>query len=295
MARRPHTLRHDVLYFCQLSRPLNVLLSLLTFALAAYISALHTFAFLDVPEFWYEAGLMTLIMAAGYWINDVYDFRIDLINRPERVIVGPHLSAKKVLTGYFVVTLLAALASLWLPLKFVLLNFGAMLALYLYARYFKRTSGLGNLVVSTLTAMVVLAGAFVVYLKMALVWGMVFAFLLNLIREITKDVEDLPGDLAHGLRTLPVVMSLGQTRTLLLGLYLLLLVALNLPMPFYQTVYQTFPAEYLYTSLFLVQLPALYLMYHVLTARVPADFRTQSQLLKAMMFGGLLTLLTLPS
>jgi 4-hydroxybenzoate polyprenyltransferase len=286
--------RTDWVHFWQLARPLNLLIAGLTFGLAAWLSALGSFRFVDDYRFWLELGAILGAMAGGYWINDVYDFRIDQINRPDSTLVGLAISRKKVLTGYFVslgiVTLLTAL----LPWKFWIVNLSAIGALYWYAAVFKRYAVVGNVLIAALTALVVLAGALLYHLKFPLFWGMVFAFQSTLLREVVKDVEDLRGDLRHGLQTLPIAIGLSPTRRVLRVGYVIFFISLWLPVAFHYAYEGVWLLNYLAAVLVLVQLPTAYCVFLLHTSYKPVQYRFQSRVLKGIMAGGLVSLLFLP-
>lgn len=277
----------------RMTRPANVAIALATFTVAGYLSYRGSLALWADPWFWAEAGLLVLIMASGYWVNDVYDFRIDRINRPERAWVGAAISTKKVLTVYFGVVFVCAVASALLPLKYLLLNLGALLGLGLYARYLKRTPLWGNLVIASLTAFVVLAGALLHLLRLPLLWMIGFAFLATLVREVVKDAEDLRGDLRYGLKTLPATVGLRATgRWVALG-YGLLLLAVWVPAATALARGAAVPWGYLAVVGTTVQLPVVVGLVRLRRAARPTDYRWHSGLLKAILPGGLLALLML--
>ena len=47
-------------------------------------------------EFILLTGSIMMLAAAGYIINDYFDQKIDLINRPDQVVVGIHLRRRRV-------------------------------------------------------------------------------------------------------------------------------------------------------------------------------------------------------
>lgn len=283
----------DIRQFFRLSRPINLLIAWLTFALAAYISDYGRWQLLENPHFWAEGGLILAVMATGYWINDVYDFRIDRINKPARTVVGAFLSTKKVITAYLVWVFLASGASLLLPLKYILLNLGAIAALWLYAHFFKRYAVVGNLVVATLTALVVLAGALLYTLRLPLLWMIGFAFLVTLVREVVKDVEDLRGDMRYHLRTLPILLGIRGSKRVIGWLYILLSLATLAPFVTEGLLVRTLPWAYLVSVLVLVALPLVYMYVRLQAAARPTDFSWHSRRLKWVMLGGWVALLLL--
>ncbi|TAE58930.1 MAG: hypothetical protein EAZ89_02985, partial [Bacteroidetes bacterium] len=219
-------MRRDFIYFFRISRPMNVLVSVLAFGLACYLTHGRSLRFLSDVPFWAAAFTIAIIAATGYWINDVHDFRIDRINKPRRTIVNAHLSVKKVLTLYFGLTGGVLLFSL-LYFGFYLgkpnvsfINFLSVFLLFIYAGYLKRVGVAGNLTIAFLIALVLFMSYYLYgVVRMSLIWSIVFAFQITLIREITKDVEDIRGDLAYHLRTLPIQIGVRATQKVLAGLY----------------------------------------------------------------------------
>ncbi len=294
----PFLTRRDAVSFCLLARPNNLGIAVLTLGVAAYIGQRSTgaqpFAFLADYLFWTEALLISVIMAGGYWINDVYDFKIDRVNKPNRAFVGARISRKKVLTGYFASLGFVAGASLLLPWYFIGLHYIALIMLYLYAAYFKRAAVVGNLVIASLTSLVVLAGGLLYQLHFALVWLSLFAFVITFIREVTKDVEDIRGDLLFGLHTLPIMVGIRTTKKILLVAYAFMLLCCYLPPIVYYVWRQDIVPAYMAASILLVQIPLAANMLLLARAARPRAFALQSQLLKIYILGGMVSVLLLP-
>ncbi|MEM6629730.1 MAG: geranylgeranylglycerol-phosphate geranylgeranyltransferase [Bacteroidota bacterium] len=289
----------DLTYFFTISRPPNILISLVAFGASCYIASSHQFYFLQDPHFWGVSITIILIAATGYWINDVYDFRIDRINKPQRAIVNAKLSVKKVLTAYIIVNFAISFFSLvnfsllhgLYPISFI--NITSIVLLFWYASYLKRTGAAGNLLIAFLIALVVLLAGYLYRINMPLIWTLVFAFQITLIREITKDVEDIKGDLAFQLHTLPIQIGIRNTKRVLTILYILFIVSCNLPLAYYYLKEGQFLWEYLGVSLTLVQLPIFYLLYLLTRSAFPSDFSIQSRYLKYIMVSGILSILLL--
>ncbi len=289
----------DVKYFFLISRPFNLLIAWVSFAVACFIAQHQQVAFLGEGKFWATSLTIVGIAAAGYWINDVYDFRIDRINKPGRTIVNAILSVKKVMTVYFVFNGLVLLGSAayltWYhhqpAISFI--NVLAVALLFVYASYLKRVSVAGNLVIAFLIALVIILAAYLYGWSVSLAWTIIFAFQITFIREITKDVQDMPGDLRYNLHTLPIQVGIRRTKWILMFLYLIFLLSCYLP--FFLKYFRT--GEYLFVylllSVLLVQAPILYLLSLLKKAFRPRDFGVQSRFLKYLMLTGILTLLFL--
>ncbi|MEM6806390.1 MAG: geranylgeranylglycerol-phosphate geranylgeranyltransferase [Bacteroidota bacterium] len=286
----------DALNFLRISRPSNVLISFLAFGVAAFISQDKSWAFLTDSVFWATALCIIVIAASGYWINDVYDFRIDRVNKPGKTIVNAYLSVKKVLTVYFFVIggiLLFSFVFLGFISKLYhifFINALSVALLFFYASYLKRIGVPGNLSIAFLIALVILLAGYLYEVNSPLVWTMIFAFEITLIREITKDVEDIRGDLQFELRTLPIQIGIRRTKYILQFFYICFLLSCYIPF-----IYAYFRVDkliwpYIGVSFLLVQLPTVYVMYLLANAVKPEDFGKQSRYLKYIMLGGIASL-----
>lgn len=285
----------DVRYFFQISRPVNVLISLLAFAVASLLANYGSPAFLLNAPFWATALTIAIIAATGYWINDVYDFRIDRINKPGKTVVNAILSVKKVVSVYIAGTVgILAFSTLligwhWGYYHITFLNLLSVLLLLVYAAYLKRIGIPGNLTISFLITLVILLAGYLYQITVPLVWAMIFGFEITLLREITKDVEDIRGDLRFNLRTLPIQIGIRQTKQVLLGLYIVFLLSCYLPI-LYAWYQDSTLVPYLISSLLLVQVPIAFLMVMLMRSSDPRDFSAQSLGLKLVMVSGLVTL-----
>ena len=281
-------------HFFWISRPLNVLITGLAFCLACFIANGRSIHFVGDLEFWYALVCLLLVTATGYWVNDAFDFKIDRINKPRRVVVNAHLSVKRVLSTYFTVVLLVLLFSfLTQPVSLTAINFAAAGMLFAYAALLKRTTVVGNLVVAALTALVVYYAALLYVPKAALFWAMLFAFEVNFIREVVKDVEDIEGDLRFKLQTLPIRAGIKGTKGVLYAAYGLFV--LSCFAPFFEEYARLGYLNWWYLGAVsvLVVAPALWLLRHLRQAAHKDDWALQSRYLKWLIFAGMATLLFL--
>lgn len=200
---------------------LTRLWNLLIIGLAQYCTAgfLISAANLTDPRLFLLSLSTILIAAGGYSINDYYDVKIDLINKPERVVVGKALSRRTVLVLHTLLTLTGIGIGFLLSWYIGLLHFGSSFLLWLYSNALKRLPFIGNLAVAILTGLSI----YVVNILLPPLLATVsiyalFAFFITLIREIIKDMEDLKGDNTFGCRTLPIVWGLRPTKVFIYGL-----------------------------------------------------------------------------
>ncbi len=282
----------DLKYFFLLSRPLNVLITLIAFALAAHIAQGDLRFCLQDPQFWYGCLALTVITATGYWVNDAFDFKIDRENKPRKVIVNAQLSVKKVLSAYFATVTLALGLSFWFQeLTLFAINAGAVVLLFLYAWLLKRTTVVGNIVIALLTALVVYYAALMYVPRTAVMWLILFAFEITFIREVVKDVEDIKGDLKFKLQTLPIRIGIQATKYVLMVSYLVFVMSCYAPLLEGLLRNHTFNWSYFLGSLVFVQIPSVYLMLKLRHAEQAADFAWQSKWLKGLIFTGMLSIL----
>lgn len=200
----------------RISRPINLLLVAFAQLMAAFFLVETTAAGLPVFED-YKLFLIVfatvLITAAGYMINDYYDVKIDYVNRPHEVVVGKGIKRRVVLFLHSVLNFTAIGIGFWVAPKIAAVNFFAAFLLWIYSNQLKREPFIGNLTVAFLTGLSVYLVAFYYQKSELLVLTYaIFAFFLNLIREIIKDIEDRPGDRKHGCRTLPIVIGFRKTK-----------------------------------------------------------------------------------
>lgn len=277
------------------ARPKNLLIAFLTYTLAAFCAYNKTFLFLKNPLFYLQALAILLIMAAGYFINDLFDYKIDLINKPHKTFVNIYASSKKFWTAYGVMNATVILFTLLEPPFFIFLNFFTILILYFYARYFKRYAVIGNLIIALLTTFVVIAGGMLLQINLTILCISIFAFLITLIREIVKDIEDLRGDLKNKLQTLPILAGIHLTHKVLLTLYIFLVLAVLLPIPLYRFWFNQTLYLYAIYAFIAIEVPLIRSIKTLLQTEhfQKSRYTHESKRLKSIMLNGMIACLLL--
>ena len=246
------------------------------------------------------------IAAAGYIINDIYDVETDLVNKPDKVIIGNSISEKKAYNLFIVFNVIGVLVGFYLSHLVGRSGFFALFViisglLYLYASYLKQMLLVGNIVISILVAMsLVLVGLFellpvvttqnqetqLTFFKIIFDYA-VFAFILNLLREMIKDIEDVDGDYKAGMNTLPIALGRDRASKIIFALSFL---------PVLLVVY--YLATYMYKQLLVVVYflttviaPMIYIIIKLYTADTKKDYSRLSTLFKIVMVFGMLSLL----
>jgi len=156
------------------------------------------------------------IAASGYLINDYYDVKIDYINKPEEVVIGKGMRRRVVMFLHSFLNFIGIGLACLVSLKVGAIHFMAAFILWLYSNSLKRLPLIGNLAVALLTGLAIwIIGFYYQQSKLLVLTYAIFAFFINLIREIIKDIEDREGDRKHGCKTLPIVLGFRATKNII--------------------------------------------------------------------------------
>ena len=248
------------------------------------------------------------IAAAGYIINNIADQETDAISKPEKVIVGKHISEKTAYNYYIAFNIVGVMLGFFIANVVFKESFAAIFIvvafiLYLYATQFKQSLLAGNFLVSFLVAFsILLVGVFDLYpviidetrqflgvLFQIIIDYAVFAFLLTFIREVVKDIEDYDGDLKTGMNTLPIYLGKEKTQKVVFGLSFIPLLALL----YYLNANFTNLEYVIYYTLALVVAPMLYFIIKLWQAKTQEDFNHLSTVLKFIMITGILSIVVI--
>lgn len=240
--------------------------------------------FRDQHLFWLIFST-TCIAAAGYIINDYYDIKIDLINKPDQVIIGRYLKRRVAMGINLFLNFLGIAAGGLVDKKVFVINTCAFFFLWIYSNHLKRLPFWGNLMVAFLTALslIILAVHYQINEREVYIYAL-FAFTISLIREIIKDMEDVKGDASFGCQTLPIRWGLVRTKYFLLGLIAVFLVTL-----FAMT--KPLHAPTLAYIFMVISIPIFFVAYRLFYADTKQDFSFLSSLCKYIMMAGVLTML----
>ncbi len=193
--------------------------------------------FLEPVHFLLLSLSTVLIAAAGYVINDYFDVKIDVINRPQKVIVDRIISRRAAILWHSILNIAGFILALYLAMllkryALVGLQLSSIILLWFYSTTYKRMFVSGNVIVALLAALTVLAIAFyepalyphlngnyflfanghllVNPMGVIMVYAY-FAFMLTWMREIVKDMEDFKGDAEQGCITMPIKIGLRKS------------------------------------------------------------------------------------
>lgn len=248
-----------------------------------------------------------MIAAGGYVINNIMDQATDNDNKPNQVVVGKSITEIQAYNVYFAVTVLGVGTGFYLSNVIAKPGFAAIFiiisaTLYLYATSLKQMLLVGNFVVAFLLAFsVIIIGVFdllpiitsenrtaMADLFSILLDYAIFAFIINFIREIVKDLEDVNGDYNQGMNTLPIVLGINRTSKLVLILSLFPMVMVIFYIKKYFFAYDLYIAA-LYTLISIVA-PLIYFAIKMADAKKSQDFHHLSTVLKLIILFGLFSI-----
>jgi 4-hydroxybenzoate polyprenyltransferase len=277
-------------------RPLNLFLIAILQIVALYSLGEYNYLLYNPEKTLYLIASTLLIAAGGYIINDYFDIKIDQINKPDKVVIGISLSRRLAIILHITFTA-SGLFLAWL-VNYTTLALAAIsaLLLYFYSSSYKKQFLIGNLVIAILGAMsIVICQAYIGYLHQGKVLAYaVFAGLITLIREVVKDQEDIRGDEAFQSTSLAIVLGLRKTKTFLLSITALLLLAILvypfLAWSFYEDSTQRFFIYMAYIAVGVLA-PLLLFIFRLVKADTQSEFHNMSGLLKFIMLNGILSMI----
>lgn len=248
------------------------------------------------------------IAAAGYVINDYFDINIDEVNRPDRQVVDKIISRRWAMLWHLVLSVwglaLTALAVDWSAHAYLFFaNLGCVFALWFYSTRLKKTLLVGNILIALLTSWTI----WVIFLSRfswielfvhpgeaqqkftrIVVLYASFSFVITLIREAVKDMEDRIGDAKAGCRTMPIVWGFPAAKVYT-GVWTVVLLGSLMVVHTYVLPFGWWVAS-LYALTTLIS-PLVIFISKLIPANQPADFTELSRILKWVMLAGILSLI----
>lgn len=192
----------------------------------------------------------SLTIAAGYIINNFYDSRKDLINRPNKSMLDRLVSQKTKLSVYFSLNFIVTLMALFVSWRAFLFFSAYIFLIWFYSHKIKKYPIIGNLTAALLAVLPFFAILLYFYNKISFEelenhkrdFGVIFAhanflFLLLLIREMIKDLENLKGDLANGYQTIPIIYGEAISKKVITVLTILTVVPVYVLIEIYDVGY----------------------------------------------------------
>lgn len=241
--------------------------------------------------------------ASGNIINDIHDIKTDIINRKSRPLAQQRLSTASAYVMYIILNILALLSAFYISnrvndytLLFAVIS--VIILLFFYAKILKAIPILGNLLVSVLVS---LSFMLVVYIELVnsqmqnfssqfkywLIGYTVFAFWANLNREWIKDVQDIKGDHAQNISTLPILIGKSRMNMLIFASTLFLVLAMIAGVKVY---FQLDLVFILYLT-FGICVPLCFVLIHIHKKQLNTNYKLLSKIYKLVMLLGVLSLI----
>ncbi len=263
---------------------------------------------LSTNIFWLLVTASFCIAAAGYIINDYFDINIDLVNKPSKLIIEKYIKRRWAIVLHLCLSFIGFLISCYVGYKLrniyiPFFNLLSIAALWFYSTTFKKKLLIGNVVISLLTAWVILVITVAEYklnrtvdvntfvlprlLKVSFLYAG-FAFIISLIREVIKDMEDIQGDVKYGCETMPIVWGIPVSKVFA-AVWLVVLAGGVAILQFY--VLQLgwwLSAVY---CILLIIIPLVWILQQLYRAQVASDFRKLSKAIKIVMLTGIISMI----
>lgn len=259
----------------------------------------------------WQYGILVLatvcIAGGGYIINNIFDVETDTENKPENVVVGKFISETKAYNLYIGFTVIGVAMGFYLSNVINKPSFASIFiviaaTLYFYATSLKQSLLIGNFIVALLLSFsVIIVGIFDLYpvtfeenrAVMGLLFGIlldyaIFAFIINFIREIVKDLQDVDGDFNQGMNTLPIIFGVERTVKLVFALSVIPIICIV-----YYINANLFASGLLYATVYglvLILAPLIYFTTKIWSATKTHHFHHLSTTLKWILLFGILSI-----
>ncbi len=265
-----------------LIRPINFIITFFVVIVGAIICAAEEYS---IYVIFMASTSAALTAATGNVVNDIYDIESDKINHPERPLAKETISNNEAWAIYFILTSTAILISAFInQVAFAIVVLTSVL-LYLYSIRLKKIPLIGNITIAYLTGLAFVYGGLAVNNVQGAFIPAIFAFLINLIRELVKDIQDMEGDNRVNLSTFPIKFGMKATNVLI-TLLTVMLVAFT----FFPFLNQLYKIEFFIIAMILVNPLLVYFLKLLYEDRHYENLNKLSNMLKLNMVIGLLAI-----
>lgn len=252
-----------------------------------------------------------LVAAAGNIINDYFDRNIDEINKPQKKVIDKLIKRRWAIVMHIVFSFTAILIGFYVDSQTMVFWLGlsntlCVLFLFGYSISLKKKLLVGNVLISLLTAWVILVCFFCYYRSLTcpgcdpLEWQAQlrrfirisflyagFAFVISLIREVVKDMEDMEGDKKYGCKTIPIAWGIPASKVFVAVWLVVLIGMISIVQIYVWQLGWYWSAAY---SILLILGPLVWILRTLYFAQVPKDYHQVSTLIKLVMLVGLLSM-----
>ena len=266
-----------------------------------------TYRILSEFNFYLLVIASTFIAAAGYIINDYFDLNIDRVNKPAQLIIERYIKRRYAILLHIVISFSGLVLSAYVGYKtrnvyIPLFNLLSIIALGFYSTTFKKKLLVGNIIISLLTAWVILVIMLAEYkrdaiaidnniltklLKVSFLYAG-FAFIISLIREVVKDMEDIQGDSKYNCQTMPIVWGIPVSKVFT-AVWICVLAGILIIVQFY-----VWNLGWWLSSLYciaLILVPLIWILRKLYDARTSVDYHQLSGAIKTVMLTGIISMI----
>lgn len=273
---------NNIRYYLVITRPLNSAITFFVVVVGAVICVDFEYSTIKIIL----AGISAAFTAgAGNIINDIIDKDADKINHPERQIPSGSLSIKEALIEYLLLVIAACIIAIYINYTALLVVILTSFLLFLYSNRLKRIPLFGNVTVAYMTGLAFIYGGIAVGNPRGAVIPAIFAFLINLVRELVKDMQDIIGDTKAGVKTFPVQFGLNLTKHFISFFTILLITATVVPF-----VYRIYNIEFFVIVMVIVNPLLVYFIKLMYSSESSDTLNKISNLLKLDMLFGLIAI-----
>ena len=246
-------------------------------------------------------------------INDYFDLQIDSINKPEKIYIDKSIKRRWAIMWHLLLSLTGILLSIYISIKtenyiIAIGNSITVLLLWFYSTHYKKKLLIGNVIIALLSAWVIVVVYFFKgatfftlegwnaehhpfnvrrFFKLTVLYAG-FAFIISLIREVLKDMEDCIGDAQFNCKTMQIVWGIPAAKVFT-GVWIIVCSSLLLILQIYAWQNGWWIST-IYCVAFII-LPLLYILKKLRIASVPNDYHLLSSQLKWVMLAGILSML----
>lgn len=288
----------------------------------AFTKTFLPFPVLNDLHFFFFVLTTISIAAAGYIINDIYDIKTDEINKNGKIIINKEIKYRTAFIFYIFLNVFAILLGTYLAftidrILYSLVFLYCIIFLWLYSKSMKKSFLIGNIHISILSSLVLINTALFdiipninfkgnesgyMILRIILLYSL-FSFLMTLVREFVKDIEDKEGDIHINAKTLPIVLGEEKTKIIIFGLAFLIFVMVGLWQYFQFQIISLVNIEWedkIYESVFIwgtdkfsiiytiiLQISLLFFMLKLYYSKKKDDYFYLSQICKVIMLIGI--------
>lgn len=267
----------------KITRPLNVCITFIAVIISGLVCGKHQ----GINRSIFLAALAaSLITAAGNIINDIFDIQTDKLNHKiNRPLATGELKVVQAIILYALFTIIAFVLAYYINTAAFIVTILTSIILYYYSYYFKTIPLTGNIVVAGLTSLAFVFGGIAVGNISGAVIPAAFAFVINLMREIIKDIQDIEGDKKSGFATFPIKYGIKQSCNLVIFLAVITIV-----FPFMLWSYGFYHTPFYIIIIFLVNPLFVFIIRYLFINALDKNLVKISIILKLNMVLGLLAI-----